>query len=59
MQKFLERGAAVLGRVIFIGFSIQVALGILWMCNAFVRLDSFGEGIVCVGQMVALWAAVA
>ncbi|MBR1854661.1 MAG: hypothetical protein IJ794_16205 [Lachnospiraceae bacterium] len=46
--------AAVIGRVIFIGFCVQIALGILWMCNAFAGLQGFGEGIVCVGQMVLL-----
>lgn len=38
----------ILSRVIFIGFSIQIVLGILWMGNAFARLNNPGEGIVCV-----------
>lgn len=58
MQKLPEHCAAVLGRVIFIGFGIQIALGILWMCNAFARLERPGEGIVCVCQIAALGAAV-
>lgn len=58
MQKLPEHCAAILGRVIFIGFGIQIALGILWMCNAFARLSSPGEGIVCVCQMAALGGAV-
>ncbi|MDE6699450.1 MAG: hypothetical protein K2K10_00315, partial [Acetatifactor sp.] len=58
MQKLLEHCAAVLGRVIFIGFGIQIALGILWMCNAFARLERPGESIVCVCQIAALGAAV-
>lgn len=58
MRKFPEYCAAVLGRVIFIGFGVQIVLGILWMCNAFARLDSLGEGIVCVCQIAALGAAV-
>lgn len=38
----------ILSRVIFIGFSIQIMLGILWMGNAFTRLDNSGEGVFCV-----------
>ena len=59
MQDFPGRCAAVAGRVLFIGFGIQIVLGILWMCNAFVRWDSLGEGIVCVMEMAALGGAVA
>lgn len=59
MQDFLERCTAVVRRVLFIGFGIQIVLGILWMCNAFVRWDSLGEGIVCVMEMAALGGAVA
>lgn len=58
MQKFPGHCAAVLGRVIFIGFGIQIALGVLWMCNAAAGWDSLGAGIVCVGQMLALGMAV-
>lgn len=58
MRKLSGHCAAVCGRVIFIGFSIQIVLGILWMCNAFARLDSAGEGIVCVCQTVVLGGAV-
>lgn len=46
--------AAVIKRVIFIGFCIQIFLGILWMCNAFAGMHNFGEGIVCVGQILLL-----
>lgn len=46
--------AAVIGRVILIGFCIQIVLGILWMCNAFAGLSGFGEGIVCVTQILIL-----
>lgn len=59
MQDFLERCTAVVRRVLFIGFGIQIVLGILWMCNAFARWDSLGEGIVCVMEMAALGGAVA
>lgn len=59
MQDFLERCTAIVRRVLFIGFGIQIVLGILWMCNAFVRWDSLGEGIVCVMEMAALGGAVA
>lgn len=59
MQDFLERCTAVANRVLFIGFGIQIVLGILWMCNAFARWDSLGEGIVCVMEMAALGGAAA
>lgn len=57
MQKIPEHFAAVIRRVIFIGFSVQIVLGILWMCNAFAGFDSPGKGIVCVGQTVLLSAS--
>lgn len=58
MQKILKHCAAVARGVIFIGFGIQIVLGILWMCNAFAGLHSPGRGIVCVGEIAALSAAV-
>ena len=58
MRKLSGHCAAVCGRVIFIGFSNQIVLGIIWMCNAFARLDSAGEGIVCVCQTAVLGGAV-
>jgi hypothetical protein len=57
MQKVLKQLANLLGRVLFIGFGIQIVLGILWMCNAFAGLG-FGEGIVCVGELLLFGAAV-
>ena len=57
MQKILERCLAVIRGVIMIGFGIQIILGILWMCNAFAGLHSLGRGIVCVGQIAMLSAA--
>ena len=47
-----KRCSAVIGRVVFIGFCVQIILGFLWMCNAFAGMDNFGEGIVCVGQIL-------
>ncbi len=41
----------ILSRVIFIGFSVQIVLGILWMGNAFARFANPGEGVVCVVLM--------
>ncbi len=58
MQTILKHGTAVLSRVIFIGFSVQIVLGILWMCNAFAGFTGPGEGIVCVGAMLLVGAAV-
>jgi hypothetical protein len=57
MQKILKHCTAVLGGVIFIGFGIQIVLGILWMCNAFIGLG-IGEGIVCVGELLFFGGAV-
>ena len=58
MQAILKHCTAVLNRVIFIGFSVQIVLGILWMCNAFAGFSGPGEGIVCVGAMLLLGVAV-
>lgn len=58
MQTILKHSAAVLSRFIFIGFGVQIVLGILWMCNAFAGLKSPGEGIVCVGAIVLMGGAV-
>lgn len=57
MRKVPEYCAAVLGRVIFIGFSVQIVLGILWACNAFARLKGPVESIVCAGQIAVLGMA--
>ncbi len=58
MQAILKHCKAVLGRFIFIGFSVQIVLGILWMCNAFVGLEWPGEGIVCVGAILLMGVSV-
>lgn len=58
MQTILKHCTAILSRIIFIGFSIQIVLGILWMCNAFTGFDGPGEGIVCVGAVILISAAV-
>lgn len=48
----------ILSRMSFIGFGIQIVLGILWMCNAFAGVENPGEGIVCVGAMLLVGAAI-
>ena len=58
MQAILKHCTAVLNSFIFIGFSVQIVLGILWMCNAFAGFSGPGEGIVCVGAMLLLGTAV-
>ncbi len=58
MRKVLKGCTGVIRGVIFIGFSVQIVLGILWMFNAFARLHSLGRGIVCVGQIFAAALAV-
>ena len=45
MQKTVRQILAVLGRVIFIGLSVQIVLGILWLCLNFANLQEFGESI--------------
>lgn len=57
MRRFPERCAAVLGRVIFIGFGVQILLGIVWMCRAFSLLKDWGEGVVCAAQILVLGLA--
>lgn len=58
MQAILKHCTAVLSSFIFIGFSIQIVLGILWMCNAFAGFSGPGEGIVCVGVSLLFGASV-
>lgn len=58
MRKVLRGGARVIRGVIFIGFSVQIVLGMLWMFCAFARLHSPGRGIVCAGQIAAAALAV-
>ncbi len=43
MQKAATHILAIVSRVIFIGLSIQIALGILWMCGSFTDVPRFGE----------------
>lgn len=43
MQKAVIHIRAVIGRIIFIGLSIQVVFGILWMCCSFTHLQWFSE----------------
>lgn len=57
-QTILTHCTAVIRKVTFIGFGVQIILGILWMCNAFAGLHSPGKGIVCVGEIVSFSAAV-
>lgn len=58
MHKIPEHCAAVMRGVIFIGFGIQIVLGICWLCNAFAGFHDLGRGIACVGEIAALSAAV-
>ena len=43
MQRAVRHISAILGRVIFIGFSIQIVFGMTWMCLNFSKLPQFGE----------------
>lgn len=46
MQKVYKTISAVAGRVLFIGFSIQIILGICWMICNFTGFQKFGESIL-------------
>ena len=39
---------SILGRILFIGFSIQIVLGLLWMCDAFRGIQTFAESYLYV-----------
>ena len=41
MQKAVGRISALLSRIIFIGMSIQIVLGIVWMCGNFLYFQDF------------------
>lgn len=43
MQKAVTHIRAVLGRIIFIGLSVQVVFGLLWMCCSFTGVQWFAE----------------
>ncbi len=43
MRKVAENILAIISRVIFIGFSIQIVLGFVWMWGAFTGVQQFGE----------------
>lgn len=43
MKKYAAHGCAVVKGVLFIGFSIQIVLGIIWMCCNFFQIQDFGE----------------
>lgn len=46
MQKALKAFLAIVGRVLFIGFSIQIILGICWMVCNFAGVQKFGESVL-------------
>lgn len=46
MQKALKGIRAVAGRVLFIGFSIQIVLGLGWMVCNFMSFQQFGDTLV-------------
>lgn len=43
MQKAVKSVSAVIGRVFFIGFSIQIVMGLIWMLCNFTGFQEFGE----------------
>lgn len=46
MQKALKGILALAGRVLFIGFSIQIVLGLVWMVCNFTGYQQFGETLL-------------
>jgi len=42
-MKILRHIPAIIGRIMLIGFSVQIVLGLIWMCGAFVNVQQFGE----------------
>jgi len=45
MQKASRHITAVLGRVLFIGFSVQIVLGFLWACCNFGDFQEYGDSL--------------
>ncbi len=45
MQKAIGHILAVVGRIMFIGLSIQIVLGLFWMCCSFTGFQKFGESL--------------
>lgn len=43
MQKAIVHGKAVLGRLLVTGLSVQITLGVLWMCCSFTGVQWFAE----------------
>ena len=43
VRKAAPHVRAVIKRILFIGFSVQIALGIFWMCGNFMQVQDFGE----------------
>lgn len=48
IHKGLQHILAVLRSMIFIGISIQIVLGLIWMCSAFPAFQEFGESYLYV-----------
>lgn len=45
MQKVSKHILAVSGRILFIGLSLQMVLGVLWICCNFGRFQEFGDSL--------------
>lgn len=43
IKKALPHALAVVRGILFIGFSVQIVLGVLWMCRNFTYVQDFGE----------------
>lgn len=46
MQKVFRALGAVAGRILFLGFAVQIVLGICWMVMNFLSVQGFGESIL-------------
>lgn len=45
MQKAIKHMLAVLGRILFLGLSLQMVLGLLWICCNFGKFQEFGDSL--------------
>lgn len=43
MKKAAERLCGLLKGILFVGFSVQIVLGLLWMCLNFIEIQQFGQ----------------
>ncbi len=55
MRKLGKHFSAVIGRILFIGFSVQILLGLAWMCSNFLHVQKFGGSFLFMASDAAFW----